>query len=67
MGILGLAAGLGAVFSTIVAGWIADSLGPQTALIALAAVGTASVAAVTALPETGPRTPARVAVSADRP
>ena len=67
LGLLGLAAGLGAVFSTTIAGLIADRLGSDAALLALAAVGAGSVAALIALPETSPRTAAREHVGADRP
>ena len=67
LGLLGLAAGLGAVFSTTIAGLIADELGPEAALLALAAVGAGSVAALIALPETGLRTAARARVGADHP
>lgn len=55
MGLLGLAAGLGATVSTAVGGDIADRYGTVAALWALAAAGLASVLLiVTALPETRP-------------
>ena len=54
MGFLGLATGIGATLSTTVSGLVADGAGPRTALLALAAVGTAGVAVLLALPETGP-------------
>jgi MFS family permease len=53
MGFLGLAAGVGATLSTTLSGLVIDEAGPRTALLALAAVGTAGVAALAALPETG--------------
>lgn len=53
MGVLGLAAGIGATFSTGFAGVIADRHGAEVALLGLAAVGLAAVAMVgLALPET---------------
>ena len=55
IGSLGLAAGLGATFSTIIAGWIAERLGTQPMFLLLAAVGAASVALLwIAMPETRP-------------
>ncbi len=52
MGLLGLAVGAGATLSTWLAGMVADRLGPDAALIALAAAGVAAMATVLALPET---------------
>jgi MFS family permease len=66
LGLLGLASGLGAVFSTTIAGLVADKFGTDAALLALAAVGAVGVATLIALPETGPRTATRVWVSAER-
>ena len=67
IGSLGLAAGLGATFSTTLAGWMADRFGAETAFIGLAAAGAAAWAvAFIAMPETRPgyiprgRTPAVV-------
>jgi len=55
IGALGLASGLGATFSTAVAGWIGDHLGDSMTFLVLAAVGTASVVLLwTAMPETKP-------------
>jgi MFS family permease len=67
IGSLGLAGGLGATFSTVLAGWMADRMGVETAFIGLAAAGAAAWAvAFIAMPETRPghishtRTPAVV-------
>ncbi len=58
LGLAGLAVGVGATFSTILAGWIATDLTLHAAFLALAGAGLAAVAAVGfAMPET--RTPAR--------
>jgi MFS family permease len=55
MGLFGLATGLGATVSTVLAGEIADAYGNASALFALAAAGLASVLLVlAALPETRP-------------
>ncbi len=55
MGVLGLAIGVAATMSNVVAGAIASSLGTQTAFMALALAGTCAVAAVAlAMPETRP-------------
>ena len=55
MGLFGLATGLGATVSTLLAGEIADAHGNASALFALAAAGLASVLLVlAALPETRP-------------
>jgi MFS family permease len=52
---LGLAAGIGATFSTTAAGWMADTAGPRTAFFCLAIVGFAAVALIWLLmPETRP-------------
>lgn len=54
LGMLGLAAGLGATLSTGLAGLIADHFGASSALLALAGAGAAAVAGLLALPETRP-------------
>jgi MFS family permease len=55
IGSLGLAAGLGATFSTIVAGWMADRFGADVAFMGLAAAGAGAWAvAFIAMPETRP-------------
>jgi MFS family permease len=55
IGAFGLAAGLGATFSTLVAGWIADRMGSGTAFLGLALVGTVATALLAlAMPETRP-------------
>ena len=55
IGALGLASGLGATFSTTIAGWIADTAGPRAAFLTLAIVGAAAAALLwTAMPETRP-------------
>ncbi len=54
LGFLGLAMGVGATLSTTFSGFVADGSGPRTALLALAAAGTANVALLAALPETDP-------------
>jgi MFS family permease len=62
MGLVGLAVGIGATFSTTVAGEIATRLGDDWAFLALAAGGALAVAAVASLmPETrpAPELPAR--------
>jgi MFS family permease len=52
---LGLAGGLGATFSTTIAGWIADSMGAPAAFLALAIVGGAAWLLLWSLmPETRP-------------
>lgn len=68
IGSLGLAAGLGATFSTILAGWMADTFGSGIAFIGLALAGGAAwMVAFIAMPETRPsrmahtRTPAMAA------
>jgi MFS family permease len=59
IGALGLASGLGATFSTAIAGWIGDRLGEPVTFLVLAVVGAASVLLLwVAMPETRP--PARV-------
>ena len=60
IGSFGLAAGLGATFSTSVGGWIADRMGSGTAFLELALVGTAAtVLLALAMPETRPVNEAR--------
>jgi MFS family permease len=55
IGALGLAAGLGATFSTVIAGWIGDRFGNSTTFLVLAAVGAVAVALLwIAMPETRP-------------
>ncbi len=55
IGSLGLAAGIGGTFSTLIAGWIADHFGAPAAFFALAAAGTAAVGLLAvAMPETRP-------------
>jgi MFS family permease len=55
IGSLGLAAGLGATFSTILAGWMADAFGIEAAFLGLAFAGAAAfVVAFVAMPETRP-------------
>jgi MFS family permease len=57
IGAFGLAAGLGATFSTTAAGFIADRMGAGTAFLGLALVGgLAILLLVLAMPETRPRT-----------
>jgi len=59
LGLVGFAIGIGATFSTGVAGWIADRLGDPAAFGALAAVGLAATLLVwLAMPETRPRSTA---------
>jgi MFS family permease len=56
LGLVGFAIGIGATFSTGLAGWIADQFGGPIAFIAMAAVGLAATALVwVAMPETRPR------------
>jgi MFS family permease len=55
IGAMGLASGLGATFSTTMAGWIADTIGPRVAFLSLALVGAAAAALLwAAMPETRP-------------
>lgn len=55
IGAFGLASGLGATFSTTIAGRIADLVGAQAAFLVLAAVGAAAIALLwVAMPETRP-------------
>jgi hypothetical protein len=62
IGSFGLAAGLGATFSTTVAGWVADHMGGQMAFLGLALVGAMAVALLAvAMPETRSRAEAREA------
>ena len=60
IGSFGLAAGLGATFSTTVAGWVADRMGAGVAFLSLALVGgLATFLLVLAMPETRPLNEAR--------
>jgi MFS family permease len=55
IGSFGLAAGLGATFSTTVAGWVADRMGSEMAFLGLALVGGIAVLLLAvAMPETRP-------------
>ncbi|MDR3533158.1 MAG: MFS transporter [Rhodopila sp.] len=55
IGALGLASGLGATFSTVIAGWIGDRFGDSMTFLFLAAVGAAATALLwAAMPETRP-------------
>ncbi|HTW53006.1 MAG TPA: MFS transporter [Stellaceae bacterium] len=55
MGFIGLAIGVGATVSTVLAGWVADAFGTPVAYIGLALVGLAAVlVAFSAMPETRP-------------
>ena len=55
IGSFGLAVGLGATFSTTVAGWLADRMGAETAFLGLALVGgMATLLLAVAMPETRP-------------
>lgn len=55
IGSIGLATGIGATFSTSIAGWIADTEGPRLAFLFLAATGAAALALLfLAMPETRP-------------
>ncbi len=57
MGSLGLAAGAGAMISTIAAGWITDRFGPEVAFLGLAAIGAAGLVLIAGwMPETRPET-----------
>lgn len=63
IGSFGLAASLGATFSTTVAGWIADRFGVPVAFLALAAAGgVALLVLIFIMPETAPRGLSRQAV-----
>jgi MFS family permease len=68
IGALGLASGLGATFSTAIAGWIGDQVGDSMTFLFLAAIGAASVLLLwIAMPETRPapaRKPAQTPVPA---
>jgi MFS family permease len=65
IGSFGLAAGLGATFSTTVAGWIADTMGAQVAFLSLALVGLAATLLLAfAMPETQPKAEAREVAAA---
>jgi MFS family permease len=55
---IGLASGLGAIFSTTAAGWLADIVGAPAAFLCLALVGLAALALVlVCMPETRPEKP----------
>jgi MFS family permease len=55
IGALGLASGLGATFSTAVAGWIGDRVGDPMTFLVLAAIGSAAVLLLwVGMPETRP-------------
>jgi MFS family permease len=55
IGWFGLASGLGATFSTVLAGWIADNFGTHVMFLFLAGAGaTATALLVIAMPETRP-------------
>lgn len=55
IGAIGLASGLGATFSTTIAGWIADNFNPQVAFLVLAVVGSVATALLwVGMPETRP-------------
>jgi MFS family permease len=55
IGALGLASGLGATFSTVIAGWIGDHFGNPITFLVLAAAGAAAVLLLLlAMPETRP-------------
>ncbi|MBW4092758.1 MAG: MFS transporter [Proteobacteria bacterium] len=55
IGSLGLAGGIGAAISTVLAGWIADRAGAPAALLALAAAGAVAwIVILLAMPETRP-------------
>jgi MFS family permease len=65
IGAFGLAAGLGATFSTTLAGWVADHLGAELAFLGLALVGVAGTLLMAfAMPETKPVNEAREADAA---
>jgi MFS family permease len=60
IGTFGLAAGLGATFSTTVAGWVADRMGADMAFLGLALVGAlATILLLLAMPETQPAAESR--------
>jgi MFS family permease len=60
IGSFGLASGLGATFSTTVAGWVADRMGAEMAFLSLALVGGAAVLLLAgAMPETQSKAEAR--------
>ena len=62
IGSFGLAAGLGATFSTTVAGWVADRMGAEMAFLGLALVGAmATILLAVAMPETRPANEAAMA------
>jgi MFS family permease len=62
LGLVGLAIGIGATFSTGLAGWTADRFGSEPAFLAMAAVGLAATVLVwAAMPETRPRCATRQA------
>jgi MFS family permease len=64
IGSLGLASGLGAIFSTTAAGWIADQMGAGMAFLSLALVGgAAALLLFVAMPETRPAEEAREVIT----
>ena len=64
IGSFGLAVGLGATFSTTVAGWAADRMGAELAFLGLALVGgIATLLLAVAMPETRPATETRSAAA----
>jgi MFS family permease len=68
IGALGLASGLGATFSTAIAGWIGDHAGDPMTFLFLAAVGAVSVLLLwVAMPETRPPVRERNAEKATLP
>jgi MFS family permease len=68
IGALGLASGIGATFSTAIAGWIGDRLGDSMTFLVLAAVGAAAVLLIwVGMPETRPQARVRDAEKATLP
>lgn len=64
IGSFGLAVGLGATFSTTIAGWVADRMGAETAFLGLALVGgIATLLLAVAMPETRPAAEAGAAAA----
>jgi MFS family permease len=64
IGCFGLSAGLGATFSTTIAGWVADRMGEEMAFLGLALVGgLATVVLALAMPETQPKARPREAAA----
>lgn len=65
IGSFGLAAGLGATFSTTAAGWVADRMGARMAFLGLALAGTlATLLLALAMPETRPADESRATAAA---